>query len=332
MGVVDVGKLLDPIPGDSPAGANLEYDAAFLALERAAARKDEQLVGDAPAAGDTQDWNAVHAQAVELLGRTKDLRVVAHLARSLLQRSGVAGFSEGLLVARGLLDALWPALHPQLDPEDDNDPTMRVTALAALTTPEVLTVLQRAPLLTSRALGTLSLADIAPPSGAPDTSRIQGIFGDSPLAALEECLATLEAAQASLQGIEQVFERQTGGRGPDLGSLLRIFHQLRQAVEPRVQERRGVEPGAAASADGSAPNEPQRRSLSGDILSRQDVVRALDKVCLYYLANEPSSPVPLLLERCKRLVTMDFWDVLADLSPESVKAAQVVLGKRADGK
>ncbi|MEJ2394942.1 MAG: type VI secretion system ImpA family N-terminal domain-containing protein [Candidatus Thiodiazotropha sp.] len=52
------------------------------------------------------------------------------------------------------------------------------------------------------------------------------------------------------------------------------------------------------------------------INSREDVIHGLDLICHYYARNEPSSPVPLLLQRAKRLVTMGFDEIVQDLAPD----------------
>ena len=46
MATIDPDRLLRPISEDSPAGENLEYDAAFGELERAARGKEECRSGD----------------------------------------------------------------------------------------------------------------------------------------------------------------------------------------------------------------------------------------------------------------------------------------------
>lgn len=335
MVVLDTGKLLAPVAGESLSGPNLEYDPAFLLLEKEAQGKDEQVLGSVTSPAEPPDWNAVCQQALALLERTKDLRVAAHLARGLLHKQGVPAFTEGLSLIRGLLESQWATVHPQLDPEDDNDPTMRVTALAALTASPVVVALRQAPLLTSRVLGPLSLNDIVPIEGAADTARIQGVFTEASLAELESCAAALKLGLGDLQAVDQVFETHTGSRGPDMAALVRYFHQAGQVLQPRLEERRAAEQ-SNGEAQGDAPaatgGGPAGRALTGDILSREDVVRAFDKICAYFQRNEPSSPIPLLVERCKRLVTMDFLEILEDLAPDGVNQAQVVTGKRGDGK
>jgi type VI secretion system protein ImpA len=61
-------------------------------------------------------------------------------------------------------------------------------------------------------------------------------------------------------------------------------------------------------------------------------MRALDKISSYFERHEPSSPIPLLIERCKRLVSMNFLEIMGDLAPDGLKQASLAVGKRGDGK
>ena len=337
MPFLEVDKLLAPISELEPAGLNLEYDPAFSALEKAATGKAEQQIGGTIVPGEPPEWNAVAEQALALLARTKDLRVAVRLAEASASRHGIAGFSEALSVVRGLIDRYWAVVHPQLDPDDDNDPTMRVTALSALSTQPVFAALRSSPLLSSRSLGPVSLHDFGvDPSGKleadkADAAKVQAAFTESDLPTLEAALAGILAAQEALGGIETALQSLAGSQGPDFTGLTRIFFQARQLLEPRVVQRRADERGsdAAAPGDGNgAAGQPEAaRTFRGDIVSREDVIRALDKICAYYERNEPSSPVPLLLQRCKRLVTLSFVEILKDLAPDSMKQIEMVAGK-----
>ena len=117
---------------DAPAGENLENDGAFGALEGATRGKPEQQHGDLIIPAEDPDWKEVDAQAVALLAVTRDLRILQYLAVARLHLRGLTGFAEVLRVVRTQLEANWAYVHPQLDPEDDNDPTLRANALAGL--------------------------------------------------------------------------------------------------------------------------------------------------------------------------------------------------------
>jgi type VI secretion system protein ImpA len=53
-------------------------------------------------------------------------------------------------------------------------------------------------------------------------------------------------------------------------------------------------------------------------------------LCDYYRQNEPSSPVPLLLKRARRLATKDFVDIMRDLVPEAMDKVAVIKGPEED--
>src|SRR6185312_1792099 len=88
----------------------------------------------------------------------------------------------------------------------------------------------------------------------------------------------------------------------------------------------GTDASAEAGADGmAAAGGP---ITVGSIRNRQDATRALDAVATFFRTNEPSSPIPLLLERAKRLVAKDFLEVLAELAPEALGPAKAASGVR----
>ena len=58
----------------------------------------------------------------------------------------------------------------------------------------------------------------------------------------------------------------------------------------------------------------------------EDAIRMIDKVCDYFERHEPSSPVPLLLNRAKRLISKDFLEILRDLTPDGVLQAESIGG------
>jgi len=67
-----------------------------------------------------------------------------------------------------------------------------------------------------------------------------------------------------------------------------------------------------------------------EIRSRADVVMMIDRICAYYEAHEPSSPVPLLLQRARGLVDKRFIDILLELAPNGLPEATGILQSRAD--
>jgi type VI secretion system protein ImpA len=331
MSLVNLEELLRPVADAAPSGENLEYSPEFLTLERVAQGKPEQRMGDAVVPAEPPDARVVLEQGLPLFARTKDLRVAVHVAVALISRGGLQGLHDGLALIRGLLEGFWPTLHPELDMEEGGDPTMRITALAALPSPAVLQSVRNLPLARAQGLGQVLLKEVE--GGAGDAPTLEAVLR---AADPSEILANgdwFSQALAHLAAVDATFEQHTGSRGPDLSALVRILRAGAQALAPRLEElRQAAEPVAAADggAPGAAAGAPAARMAIGEISSREDVVKVLDKICAYYARYEPSSPLPLLIQRCKRLVPMSFVEIIGDLAPNAMGQVEAVVGKASE--
>ena len=84
------------------------------------------------------------------------------------------------------------------------------------------------------------------------------------------------------------------------------------------------------SIDAALPRGQQAVSLAAltSVSTRADALRLLDLVADYYQRYEPSSPLPFLLDRARRLADKNFLDILRDMAPEGLGQAQTVIGTR----
>ena len=100
------------------------------------------------------------------------------------------------------------------------------------------------------------------------------------------------------------------------------------AISPASSESAVAPVEAATTMNLAASAAPHRAgpAISGEIQSLDDVRRSLAKIRDYYAANEPASPVPLLLLRAERLVGKGFLDLLKNLTPNSRSEFDVHLG------
>lgn len=332
-------SLLAPVTDESPAGDDLEYDPEFLALERAAAPKAERAIGDNVKAAEEPDWDKVVELAEAVLRRSKDLRAAVHLTTAWMRTSGMPGWNAGLGLIRGLLEHFWDSVHPQLDAEDDNDPTMRVNSVVPLGDLQgVLRYFRTTPFVQSPRLGRFDLRALRIANGTLKTTADGG--PEASMTEIEACcmdcaedelVAVTTAIRESLEhakAIDALFNDRVGTAGPDLKSLLGDIYELKKFLEPQLARRLPQEGSAeegGASEDGGGASTGVRAS-TGAIAGPQDVLRRLDELCDYYTRNEPSSPVPLLLRRAQRLVGMDFMDLLKDLAPGGISELRVVSG------
>jgi type VI secretion system protein ImpA len=344
--MVAVDNLIQPIQPDSPCGDDLEYDDAFTDLERSAEGPSVHAVVGGDVATDGPNWRAVEKQATALLARTKDLRVAVPLVKAALHTHGLAGFSTGCAFLLRLLERYWESIHPRLDPDDGNDPLMRINALRGLCDRvSVLVPLRGVPLVSVQGLGSVCLRDLESRSASSSDSAgslppatIDAIFGKVELDQLRETALTVRALLENLQAIEQYITDKVGHehtfRLEALTSLLqRIEDELRTRLRPReaallnaAQGDGHGDPSAHAGSNNGAGTRGQPSPIQGEIGSRDDVVRMLDKLCAYYERHEPSSPIPLLLRRAKRLVPMSFFDIVRDLAPAGVSQIETFRG------
>jgi type VI secretion system protein ImpA len=364
MSVLDVDKLLAPISADAPCGENLEYDADYAAMEKAAEGKPEQQFGNTVIPAEEPEWREVRAKALELLGRTKDLRVAMHLARAAAWTDGLPGLADGIAVLSGLIEKYWDQVHPQLDPDDDYDPTIRLNTIAALTDPSsMLRAVRDATLVRSRGTGKFSYRDVQvatgelpPPAGGAkiELSTIDGAFADCEASDLKATAAAVKQALEATRALERALGQHVGASMvPPLDPFTDLLSAMSRLLEQKLAARGllddesqpaaaeadassaadsgradPAEDAAAAGANGRKASAPM--SLTGDITSREDVIRALDRICDYYRRYEPSSPVPLFLNRAKRLASKSFLEILRDLTPDAVNQA-LAIGGIADG-
>jgi len=314
-----------------PSGPNLEYDPDFMALGRAQQGKPEQAMGDTVKAAEEPDWRDVGERAEALLGRTRDLRVVVALSTALLRTEGFEGFASALSILDGLLQGQWDTVHPQLDAEDNNDPTLRVNSLLSLAAADgLLKALREVPVVTSKTLGRFSLRDMRIASGKlaapasladpPKQVQIDAAFLDADLAALQSTATAVGAALDHLAAIDRLLVDKVGGQAPELKPLVLDLREIKLALADKLAARGAGQPGSAPKVATS------ERSQSGEVSSREDVVLQLDRLCEYYRRHEPSSPVPLLLRRARRLVAKDFMDIIRDLTPGGVAEAELLGG------
>ncbi len=338
MASIDLEKLLEQISEAAPSGANLEYDASFLSVERLALGRPEQQMGGSVRAAEPPDYEAVVREASLLLARSKDLRIAVLLAGALAHLHGFQGMSEGLAVVQGLLERYFTTVFPELDPTEGNDPTMRITAVAGLCASDILTALRSSPLLVSRAFGPITLRELALAAGGAaspegpkrDPASIEAAFQDTDLADHQRAAEIVQAAFRHLAAIEEVFQREHGGRGPELAALADILRQAQYALVSRLDRRVAKaqpEPATTSESGGALGASAHVGGFNADIRSRADVLLALDKICEYYEEFEPSSPIPLLLRRGKRLVSKSFLDIIRDMAPDGVSQVESIAGK-----
>lgn len=343
MNAIDIDGLLAPISDAAPCGDDLEYDAAFQAMERAAVGKPEQQIGETVVPAEDPDWRELQRLATEILGRSKDLRAAVFVTRAAARTGGWPSFCAGLDLLRRLIETYWDDLHPKLDPDDGNDPTFRMNVLESLTDRQAtLVALRTAPLVESRMLGRFGLWDIDVAKGEvslpesfegepPTMGRIHAAFQEADVQAIVTVADAVQTGIAAVNAIDRFLgEKLEPGSQVDLSALQACMTTAHRTLTAALAER-GVGDTVPQEERLGGPTAEQA-ATPGGINSRDDVVRTIDLLCEFYQRTEPSSPVPLLLQRAKGLVQLDFMQILEEIAPNGVSEAVQVLKSRDERK
>lgn len=339
-GIMDLDALLQSHGEEAPSGEDLEYDPAFTELEIAAQPGEERQAGDEILPGEDPDYKEVAKLAQVVLERSHDLRAAVFMAEAQLRLNGYVGFAKTTSFIAQSLDTYWDSCHPQLDEDDDDDPTMRVNAVLALTdSNRILRGVRRAPLTKSRTFGMISLRDIAvadgeltPPSdmdSVPDPQQVAAAFQDTDPDELREIADSVAQAFADVQAIDAQFSDKTPGQGPDLDPLLKLLKQANARLSGAIGDPVEEEADDMAEDDGgsvSAPVASGGGGGGGGVNSRTDVLNMLDRIIGYYERQEPSSPLPILLLRAKKLVNADFLTIVKDMAPDGISNVHLIGG------
>ncbi|MDB5949995.1 MAG: Type secretion system protein TssA [Massilia sp.] len=344
---LDVDTLLREIDPAAPCGPNLEYDPLFVELDQEVLGKPEVQYGATVTAAMPPDWKAVRRMATDLFGRSRDLRLAVHLMRANLALFGTDGLADGLHLVERLLEERWDSVHPQLDADDDMDPMLRINSLAILADlGTVLKDLKEATLVVLPGLGPLSLRTLEISSGELPTpvgevkivpASIEKSLADLDETSLGRSVDILTRALGSVVNIESLLVRRVGSsQALNLDALTRPLKRGRDFLGQQLAARQaGREPVAdetdtgGAGRPGANTGGQQRGASTGDsgeIANRADVMRMLDKLIKYYQQHEPSSPLPLLLERARRLAPKSFIEVMEDLAPDGLAQLKVIKG------
>jgi type VI secretion system protein ImpA len=321
--------LAGPVAGAAPCGPDL--DASEGALTALASRG---VVGQATGIlNPSLDWRKLREDVLELCRRSHDLRLLPYLCAAVLRTEGLQSFLSILQLAKAWLESYPDAVHPLI--EDDFNP--RLLVLANLQDPyAVLDALRRVPLAGEGPASRISVRawriargeagtttnDAAGAGGAELESALQALGTD----AAKEIEAVIQQAIRNIQSIETLCSGTEAGSGEGelrelKGGLMEILEILATKTgSPAATDSGLLGTDLIVNADSPSPG------YSGQIRSRNDAIRALSDVQAFFKSTEPSSPVPLLVERAKRLVNCDFMEVLEDLMPDRVSEAKVAAG------
>ena len=337
--------LSTPISDTEPCGKNLEDTDTLGSLDayqifgQTSLDPAPRLPGE-PERKETRksdrppNWEDIRDEALAALRTSKDLRLLTHLGAAALRTDGIPAFADALSIAAQWLETYWAHVYPLVD----EDAVFRQNALNCFADPvAVIDGLRRAPLVSHRQHGRFSLRDVDIVSGLatpgekeerPDGAQINAAFGATPLGELTALHESITGAMTAVGAIDAAMRGAAGSEvAPSFDGLSAQLKKMLAVLRAQMAAHPDGS-GVAPAGDEVAGEAGSTMVAVGAIKSRQDAIRALDAVAEFFRRNEPSSPIPLFLDRAKRLVSKDFLEVLADVAPDALPQARSAGGLR----
>lgn len=344
--MITASELKTVIDGADSSGENCEYDSLYTDLDDLAVA-DEDL-------GKEADYRQLEKNCLDLWKKTRDLRVAAYLCVAETELNGFEGFSEGLELIRWLVSDMWDGFYPRLDPSDDNDPLERLNIMAMLSPQpgafnDPIMFLSKLRMVRLMPELPYTMRDVMISNGELESEKpvdpklIAAEMMSLPVEKIQARAALLQKIEENVEGIcASMNEKMEGGYSLNMSALqkelkrfdtfyAKFTDSFEEAASAEVVEN--AEEGASSAA--AAPVRPAAKSNFSDLASfragsRAEALLLLKKGAEYFRAEEPTSPVPYLIERALRLSEMNFMDLLADIAPDALSRGRDILGVRPD--
>ena len=161
---------------------------------------------------------------------------------------------------------------------------------------------------------------------------IQRLVIDLSVATDDECspISQLKQASALLSAIRVLFEKYqiSGLKFEPIEQLTqRILDLLSTPKEISLGLVENVAPIETTSARTVECNSPVMNWASYSVNSRDDVQLLLEKIHVYFEKHEPSHPAPLFIRRIQKLMNLNFYEIMQDISPESLDRLENLVGQ-----
>lgn len=327
---IDLEMLLAPVSDEVPAGPDLAYDPQRYGIEQAfEASVSIDASGIVDARPDA-DWRQILETIATLATRSKDVWLAVYFCRAAAEAGRLDQVELGVQFLAGLLDRYWEEMHPRLDEYGIEARKSAFDALASA--PKFAIPLRRAVYADHARLGRITGEDVERFHHGGESEDGYGPFRamleDAEVRqALVDGAARIERIDAAFRAIDERLMARAGSRNAtDFTPLYHVLAAQKLALRNFVPA-----PLAEAEAGGDA-DAPETRGtvqpIGGTVRSREDVMRLLELVLDYYRRHEPSSPVPMLIERARGWIGLDFMAVLEDIAPGALGDAHAILRMR----
>lgn len=345
--MMDFESMLRPLEGMGGAcGADMIFSSDFDAIQEAR-RSDDPSLSQGEWVTDVKeaDWGGVVRIGADLLAnKTKDLRVAIWMTEALSKSQGLKGLKEGYELLAGLCESFWPDVHPL---PEEGDMEARIGNLDWLVA-QTIRLVRETP-LTKSAKGAFSLLDYESARAAtmtierhPDQAEelaknarltvplFDAARRDTPSGYFLEGMADADAARVAVERLKQILAVRMGSDSPVFGGVMDALGDVyaayrRYAGEAGALVESGQKVGVreVPAVVASAGVDEAANAVSGPIQSREQALRQLAEIAVFFKRTEPHSPVAYLAEKAAKWGTMPLHEWLRSVVKDDTALLRV---------
>jgi type VI secretion system protein ImpA len=264
--------ILNPIPGENPAGENLRYAPIYDKIKEARREDDDAPQGDWQHERKTADYALVLKLGAEALAtKSKDLQIATWITEALIKTESFTGLRAGLDLIKGLIENFWDNLYPEIE---DGDFELRAAPLDWLGSRQD-SLLRGLPLTRTketgwyrfreaRAVGYETDADTEEKQEARAALIADGklamedwdkAFNGSPKSFYADLESTIDGILECLDSLGSLCEEKFASDAPSFGPLRTTLEEIRHTVHGLLQKKREAEPDEVAEGETESPAE-----------------------------------------------------------------------------
>lgn len=344
MGIdVELEKLLEPIPGDNPAGVDLRDDDdpnnIFRRIKDArndARQEESQAELDGTSSPEAaRIWSQVWSDGQEYLqSQAKDLEIAAYMIEASIRLGGYQGLATALEMTNELASRFWGELLPT--PDEDGIETT-ILPIARLNGDVISSPLMRIPVTDDSSAGEMLVwqhaqaqqlegldadeRDLLISRGAVTLEKFNQAVAETTSDFFLNLKSELDRTREILQTLERTFEEKAGDEfAPNLSRFEKSIAEAEAVLEQVAGDKLIVEEeeiadedsgatdggGGAVGGVGSAPKKE-------GITSREDAFSQLEKIATWIQKNEPQSLLPSEIRKVIKRGKMSPQELYEDL-------------------
>ena len=307
------------------------------------------LAAETPDEAPPADWEPVVQLGAKLLAEsTKDLEIASWLIEALAREAGFGGMTLGFELTHALVDRFWDTMYPTPDEEGIRTRVAPLTGLCGedgvgtLIVPigmiPILEDDEGMPLSTWNYQAATEVSAITDPDarqrridlGAHTVEDFQRFAMAADPTELFARIEEIEGCQRAYGALIDLLDDRCGvSDSPASTNIRRAIETSLECLQfltkditppsddvPAEVEAAGEEGAPQASAEGGAPAAPPP-SISGEVHTREDAVKALMKVRDFFRKTEPHSPVSYSIDQALRRVQLPLPELLTELIPDA---------------